>query len=108
MNSGKTPGSIELLMRARSSCAYQRKPFPATRLRASMSYWNISVSPMGSPMENKTGTRRRNRASRNRRVVSGRERSLFTRQAPEPTVAVVGDQIVNGVAQEGRYEDKCI
>src|SRR3972149_4328227 len=49
--------------RDRSSCAYQRNPFPATILRASISYWNISSRPMPNPRARMTGIRRRTSAT---------------------------------------------
>src|SRR3972149_6001017 len=49
--------------RDRSSCAYQRNPFPATILRASISYWNISSRPMPNPRARMTGIRRKTSAT---------------------------------------------
>src|SRR6266498_5324165 len=47
----------------KSCCAYQRNPLPAEMLRANISYWNMSSSPIPNPRAARKGIRRNSRAT---------------------------------------------
>ena len=58
-------------MSAKSGGAYQRNPFPEARLRASISYWNISSRPILNPRANITGINRK--ISAIRKICAGKD-----------------------------------